>query len=202
MLVALAACSAYDASLLDGVGGSSSAGAGGTGGANGSDAGAPVADGKTCGDGLVGANEKCDTMIAAGLPGSCPTRDDCLASICPPRDLLGLGCQAECVDEPIGCGASDGCCGRSCTPLNDPDCSTECGDGVVDVALGETCEPGSVNDCPMNCDDDDPCTQDLTSGDRDNCNLVCEHRPIVRLAAGDDCCPPDGTPGNDADCAP
>lgn len=209
-IAAFWACSAYDPSLLDplderpasGAGGSGAGGAGGVGGgaggSGGADGGAPT--GEVCGDGVIGRDEKCDTSIAAGLPGACPTSDECAASSCPPQGIWGLRCQAECVDLPLTCGGLDSCCGRSCNARNDPDCSSECGNGVVDVAMGETCEPGTVNDCSPDCSDGDPCTTDVMHGSDTNCNVVCNNPPIVRLIDGDGCCPPDGHADNDDDC--
>ena len=51
----------------------------------------------TCGDGVVDANETCDTGIAPGVAGSCPTK--CIpSSACEDAKLVsGNTCSAVCV---------------------------------------------------------------------------------------------------------
>jgi hypothetical protein len=78
-----------------------------------------------CGDGLPGPGENCDTAIAAGQPGACPTScaNDypCMAT----TTLRGDACQALCVHEnPItACNNNDGCCPNGCDSNSDNDCS-------------------------------------------------------------------------------
>lgn len=229
------ACSVLDADRLDplpiqggsssnggvggvgGVGGSTPGGAGGEGGAGGaggqasSDGGEPDdPDGGAttrCGDGLVTGTELCDTDIAKGQPGACPTECPPLSE-CVLRALNGTGCRAECVVLQAHCEGDDGCCPGNCMPSNDDDCSASCGDGIVQTQQGETCEPepdgdaGDAARCPADCDDDDPCTMDVLSGSANNCNVECAHVAITALAAGDGCCPGGANMLTDADCAP
>lgn len=106
--------------------------------------------------------------------------------------------QASSCDE-VCCGAADSCCPRGCDAQSDPDCSTQCGDGVVESP--ETCEPSNrAAICPKSCDDGDRCTTDLLLGSPDNCNVRCSNTPISVPADGDGCCPPGATAANDLDC--
>jgi hypothetical protein len=184
----LAACQAYDPSLLEGSAGGS-AGGGGSAPPN-----------VACGDGVVGANERCDTGIAPGQPGACPK--DCPdLSPCLRREPSGTGCKVTCVILPVpSCGDGDGCCAPTCNKLNDPDCSASCGDQIVQAAMGETCEPNTSQPCPTTCEDGSPCTRDMLGGATHNCNVTCDNVPITDLIGGDGCCPPGGTPQADSDC--
>ena len=173
---AFAACSVYDARLIDSKPPQAvammpaagrpapAAGGGGAGGASGQ-AGADVSDhdgGEDdrdatlpttkipvdvhCGDGRVTGDEKCDIGIPAGTPGSCPTSCPELAP-CNPRAVNNSGCQAECVLLQMVCKAGDGCCPGNCTDKNDADCSSNCGDGKVQAEDGETCEAETATPC-------------------------------------------------------
>lgn len=155
-----------------------------------------------CGDGVISGPEKCDTGIAPGAPGACPSSCPPLAP-CAQRALNGSACQAECVLLELVCGARDACCPSRCEPALDVDCSPACGNGVIDVELGETCEANTSTPCPTrdaDCDDADACTQDRISGSAENCNAVCTHAPIVALSSGDGCCPANARASDDADC--
>ena len=170
-------------------------GTGGTGAGTGAGDIAPPA----CGDGMVSASELCDTAIAAGQPGACPT--DCGNATCPAMLLMGSECTAECVTVPATCGDDDACCPTGCTLSEDADCTGTCGDGIVNMAAGELCEPGTAQDCPTNCDDSDPCTSDTLSGSSQTCDAVCDHQPVAAGTAGDGCCPSGATFADDADCS-
>ena len=109
-----------------------------------------------CNDGVVTSPEKCDTAIAAGQTGACPTDrvDDCPST--PPTGSTGScysianagACQAECVGI-TGVAAcsltspTDGCCPAGCSISTDSDCTARCGDGTV--TSPEVCEPPSAN---------------------------------------------------------
>lgn len=76
-----------------------------------------------CGNGVVDLDELCDTGIAAGQPGACPTTCDD-ADACTTDTLEGTGtCQANCtftvITEPKN---GDGCCPPGATPQDDTDC--------------------------------------------------------------------------------
>jgi hypothetical protein len=75
-----------------------------------------------CGNGTVDTGELCDTAIAAGEPGACPTAcDDGLP--CTRDELVGEGCYAACSTTPITtCQGGDGCCPPGCTLSTDTDC--------------------------------------------------------------------------------
>jgi hypothetical protein len=197
-----------------GIGGSGSVGglggAGGDAGGMGGDASMQDEDAgevTRCGDGLVSGTELCDTDIEPGEPGACPAACPPL-SACVMRALNGSGCQAECVVLQAQCEDADGCCPGNCTPDNDDDCSSKCGDGVVQENEGETCEPAPSGDagddpvCPEDCDDDDACTMDVTDGSAANCNIKCERVEITALANGDGCCPNGASMLTDGDCMP
>ena len=164
-------------------------------------------DATRCGDGLVTGTEVCDTRIASGEFGACPTECPALSD-CVTRALSGVGCQAECIVLQAQCADGDGCCPNDCMPSNDNDCSSSCGDGIVQEDERETCEPEpsgeGIDDaqCPEDCDDDDACTTDVLFGSAMNCNVDCMHVGITALVDGDDCCPEGANRTNDADCMP
>jgi cysteine-rich repeat protein len=121
------------------------------------DADCPV----VCGNGLVETGEKCDTAVAAGQPGACPTLASCSdADTCTTDGLTGAGtCQATCAPHaPI----------MPC-----------CGNGAVEA--GETCDtaiPSGANGaCPQTCDDLNPCTEDASTGTA--CTAACTHVAIT-----------------------
>ena len=228
------ACSVYDPSLVQPqqraptwTAGQSAAGSGGRDGASGAatggigegaagsagdagtagamvDPGGPLEPGVLCGDGRVDSSEKCDTGIASGVPGACPT--ECEApGACQRVMLAGSGCQSECRVLTLGCIAGDRCCPAACDAAEDLDCSGMCGDGIVQADLLETCEPGSQSKpCPSlaDCEDDEPCTRDAISGSAEHCNAACTHTPITTPQAGDACCPSGANATTDSDCTP
>ena len=195
-LLACACSGIYDPALLTAPAGGAGGGVPITGGTGGG-----MMSNEGCGDGIVGGAEKCDMGIATGQFGACPTAcPDASADPCVKQALSGTGCEVECVTLPLpACGTADACCPSQCTPLNDSDCSMDCGNGVVDMMKGETCEPGTAQDCPMSCDDMDMCTTDSMTGSRQNCNVVCAHTPVTGFA-DDGCCPTGATSGDDPDC--
>lgn len=152
----------------------------------------------TCGDGVVGAHEACDTAIAPGEDGSCPVACDDMDA-CTTDTLQGSGCEATCVHGAItACTDGDGCCAPGCDATNDDDCAPTCGNGVVEP--GETCD----GDCPApSCDDGVACTVDaVVSGSAATCDLVCENTAITACIDDDGCCPAMCDVTNDDDCSP
>jgi hypothetical protein len=225
-LCGLAACRAYDPSLVE-VRRDAQAAAGANAGHSGGGPAIPTETGGSlgggfgnagssatdddggipqprCGDGRVDSGEKCDTGIPNGLPGACP--QTCQTPVtCQRFKLEGIGCQAECELIMLGCVGGDGCCPADCDPGKDSDCSGLCGDGIVQSDLGETCEiGGSEAKCPTpaDCSDDNSCTRDAVSGSADNCNAVCTHTPITSLQNDDGCCPTGADANQDNDCMP
>jgi hypothetical protein len=154
-----------------------------------------------CGNGQFESGETCDSAIAAGLPGACPT--SCPSSrACVGRQLDGqiAECSARCVDVVPPCSSTpNGCCVAGCP--GDPDCSGSCGNGVVEA--GESCDTaiaaGTPGACPTACKDNLPCTADQLVS-RGTCQARCDHLPITEVAGGDGCCPPGGNAALDADC--
>ena len=229
LLAMLTGCSAYDPNKLPkpdalspragsggrgGSGGMGGSGTAGTGGASGVGGGDVTVVG--CGDGTVAPTEKCDTKIAAGTMGACPTACPAvtMGTACVTRRLEGTACQAECVDLAGTCTNGDGCCsGPPCTSQNDDDCSASCGNGVVESQMGETCERPSMDGgvdagvdagvfCPSeaDCDDDDPCTVDSVLGSAMTCNAQCLHTEIASAVDNDGCCPKGANSIADEDC--
>jgi cysteine-rich repeat protein len=148
-----------------------------------------------CGDGEVKDDEKCDTAIAAGEPGACPTACE-TTDACKPQKLVDSNCSAACQEMPITMvGADDDCCPPGADISSDGDCRAQCGNGVVET--GETCDPpGTCGQCPTN-----PCFTARMTGSADSCNVRCEYQPIITCAASDGCCPAMCTPNNDSDCS-
>ncbi len=147
--------------------------------------------GPVCGDGIVSGNEKCDTAIAAGQTGACPTSCNPGTDPCNPVKLQGTGCQAACVATPITvavCG--DGCVTppETCEPPNTATCDATChtivqptcGNGVVDT--GETCDTaiaaGQPGACPTSCAAPNACTTS-TLQNAGTCTAACVNTPIV-----------------------
>lgn len=155
-----------------------------------------------CGNGTLDPGESCD-------PPEVPCVDECEPTeACETADLWGFeaSCTLECKRAEItNCSmASDGCCPDTCTYLDDADCMEPvCGDGSVDGE--ETCDEaipaGEPGACPASCDDNRACTDDRGGGSAADCDLRCQHVPIVECTAGDDCCPVGCTEADDADCA-
>jgi cysteine-rich repeat protein len=149
-----------------------------------------------CGDGKLSGDEVCDTGIAPGEPGACPT--DCTAvDACTPRVLQGSACSVVCVPAPItAVGFSDGCCLAGANATTDRDCPALCGNGVIEG--GETCEVGQP--CPA-CASTDPCLPTRSVGNAESCNLHCEVTPVTTCRRDDRCCPSGCTSANDNDCS-
>jgi cysteine-rich repeat protein len=156
-----------------------------------------------CGNGVVETGEQCDTGIAAGMPGACPTSCDD-SQPCTTDALVGTMCQATCTHTTITMPKNnDGCCPTGANSGNDNDCPASCGNGVVDP--GETCDtaiaPGMTGACPTACDDGDACTTDvLDSGG--TCLAACAFVPVTMPINGDGCCPSGANANNDNDCHP
>ncbi len=160
-----------------------------------------------CGDGVVTTpQETCDTAIASGNTGACPTLADCVDNdLCTEDTLAGDGtCQAYCDHSFVGCVDGDGCCDTSqCNNNTDGDCPAVCGNGVVESAGGELCDTGIASGdpgaCPTSCDDGDACTQDTLQG-AGSCQATCTYNQITRCDDGSDgCCPSGCTLQDDGD---
>ena len=105
----------------------------------------PAAD--SCGDGLLEPDEGCDTAIAAGTPGACPS--SCAnGDACHVGMLTGSRCAAKCsvvaITEHRG---GDGCCPSDANATNDSDCPPRCGNGVQES--GEACD--GTTGCDAHC---------------------------------------------------
>jgi len=175
-------------------------------GMSGADMGMSVVDsgGSQCGNGVVDTGETCDTAIAAGMAGACPTTcNDSMA--CTTDMMTGSACTAACTHTPITtAGPMDGCCPPGATPGTDPDCMAGCGNGFVDS--GETCDTaipaGMTGACPTlaSCNDGVACTTDALAGSM--CTAMCTHTAITTPSGmmSDGCCPSGATHATDVDC--
>jgi hypothetical protein len=162
-----------------------------------------------CGNGRVDPGETCDTAIAAGDPGACPSAgcDDGVACTIDTvtYTTLGNACTASCTHEAntLTSKTSDGCCPSAASKATDPDCSATCGDGIVEK--GETCDtaipPGQPGACPTpsECTVADPCAVTLLVS-IGTCQAICMHYQVTAQRSGDGCCPPGGTNAVDTDC--
>ena len=154
----------------------------------------------TCGDGVVQADELCDTAIGAGLPGACPTvcsdGDPCTTDL-----LLSAGtCSATCVHLRVtDFVAGDACCPPGADFTVDPDCAPICGDGVVERPV-ESCDYAAAGSCPTSCPAAGSCTAVVLRGSPASCTASCVSTPIVDCVSGDQCCPPGCTAATDSDC--
>jgi len=114
-----------------------------------------------CGDGIVETGEFCDTAIAPGEPGACPTECQ-TGDTCNLETLVEPGtCQAHCdvttITDPAD---GDGCCPPRGNAINDDDCDPVCGNGV--------CEEGETTpNCPADCE----CSADSECNDLYVCTL-------------------------------
>jgi hypothetical protein len=161
----------------------------------------------TCGNGTVDVGETCDTAIAPGAPGACPSGATCDdGDPCTYDVVRSAGtCAAVCAHVPITeqSGANrDGCCPAGAWHAADADCPSACGDGRLDP--DEDCDPGlpasDAHACPRACDDGDPCTLDVRQGSA--CHVKCVSTQITVFVSGDGCCPAHATSRTDRDCAP
>jgi hypothetical protein len=157
----------------------------------------------TCNNGTVEAGESCDTKIAPGLPGACPTPGACsVPDPCTITLLVSAGtCQALCLHYQVSDPRpGDGCCPPGGTSATDSDCPALCGDGVRQT--NESCDTGIVSpnpgSCPQSCDDGNACTTDFLVGS--GCNTTCAHVAITAPISGDGCCPMGATRATDSDC--
>ncbi len=142
-----------------------------------------------CGDGVLDEGEACD--------GDCPTSCDDLTNMCGTYELVGSAadCSAACEFRPVACGAADGCCPAGCDASNDPECSNECGNGVVEDP--EICDGA----CPATCDDGNACTTDVMDGSPSTCDATCRNTSITACVDGDGCCPNGCDSSTDGDCS-
>lgn len=170
----------------------------------GGDAAAPLPVMPNCGNGKLDAGETCDTEIAAGQPGACPT-DQCNDGLTCTRDLkMGSGCHVECQHQEILVSVpGDGCCPAMGNHETDEDCSATCGNGLVDPqeACDKTIRDGQPGFCPSieACNDQDPCTMDRLISAA-TCSSRCTNQAIVNAINGDGCCPANATTSLDDDC--
>ncbi|NIR40291.1 MAG: hypothetical protein GWN73_32630, partial [Actinobacteria bacterium] len=156
-----------------------------------------------CGDGIVGAGEMCDTGIADGETGACPTSCDD-GDPCTDDALEGSACTSICtitrITENI---TGDMCCPEGSLPADDGDCAGECGNATVEA--GETCDiaiaDGNPGACPTSCDDGVACTADAIMNE-DSCAVMCTTTVIEATDDGSDgCCPAGATNDTDSNCS-
>jgi len=129
-----------------------------------------------CGNGLVESRggELCDTGIAAGSPGACPTLADCDDNEgCTVDTLQQAGtCQALCDYAPIttcNLTVGDGCCPATCDAQTDIDCGG-CGNGVLEGSYGEECDDGNsdnMDTCSNSCTGNNGTIGDTCLGNND-----------------------------------
>lgn len=158
----------------------------------------------TCGNGVVESGESCDTAIAPGQVGACPS--SCAdASTCTNDILVSRGtCNARCAYVAIiSASSGDGCCPAGANAATDGDCPAQCGDGLVS-APKETCDkaiaPGLPGACPTSCPVGAGCQRGSLTGDAATCTSRCVSAPVQACASGDGCCPTGCTRRNDDDC--
>ena len=160
-----------------------------------------------CGNSVVETGETCDTGIASGMSGACPTTNSCDdGDACTVNAVSNDGtCTAACDFSQTlqpDLNSSDGCCPSGATSATDVDCLASCGNGVLDP--GENCDTdisSGAGSCPTACNDNDDCTTDnlVQPG---TCNAECTATPITNPANGDSCCPSGANANNDNDCDP
>ena len=102
----------------------------------------------SCGNGVLEANEKCDTGIKSG-PGKCKTLKDCDDNDpCTIDTIIGAGCSSECKNTPRQPDATkkDGCCPKGHSSKTDADCLPPCGpdktENCVNPCKDVTCPTG------------------------------------------------------------
>ena len=148
---------------------------------------------KSCGDGIVDSNEKCEPKHAEKpCPSECDDGDPCTADM-----LSGEAdkCTAQCVHRQITASASDQCCPAGANANTDPDCAAKCGNGVVEG--DEKCD----GKCPTStsCRGSSGCMRQVLSGA--DCSAQCTTLEIKELQGGDGCCPSGANANTDSDCA-
>lgn len=149
-----------------------------------------------CGDGQVTGDETCDSAIAVGAEGACPTACEG-GEPCAPLVLKGSDCQVECAPEPITAQrAQDSCCPEGANTLTDSDCAQLCGNGVLEGT--ETCDPPGT--CPT-CTTDDACLPQTMMGSAETCDVRCTSAPVSACQDDDACCPSGCSTRSDADCS-
>lgn len=137
-----------------------------------------------CGDGVVESGEICDTAIAQGDPGACPTACDNPAE-CTVEELVNFGtCLAQCnvVNNITDPADDDGCCPPGANANNDNDCPSVCGNDACEpkenevvcpadcdaVCGNDLCEP---SESPIICPSDCPCTDQSECDDGEFCTF-------------------------------
>ncbi len=94
--------------------------------------------GAVCDNGVLESGETCDPI--SSCPTDCDDNDVCTTDI---MNGSPSTCNVVCGNQPItNCGGAEGCCPSDCNANNDPDCSPECGNGVVES--GEECDDGNT----------------------------------------------------------
>ncbi|MFT5354684.1 MAG: hypothetical protein ACI9KE_001891 [Polyangiales bacterium] len=156
-----------------------------------------------CGDGVVSGAEQCDTDIAEGEEGACPT--ECPnEDLCISATLAGTACSATCEESMITEFVDDDmCCPEGGTPDDDNDCrENPCGNGMVDI--GEVCDTaipaGEVGACATTCDDGIACTSDDVTNEG-TCAASCLFAPVTEPNDDDMCCPAGAVFADDNDCS-
>jgi cysteine-rich repeat protein len=137
-----------------------------------------------CGDGKLNGDEQCDTKIAAGKTGACPTSCPAI-NACTPQVVVGSACTAHCEPMPITAfKAGDGCCPPGGDMTLDSDCPKVCGNGVLEA--GETCDP--IASCPS-CSSTNACLMAVALGSAQLCTAACDLVQVTSCVNGDGCCP-------------
>jgi hypothetical protein len=155
-------------------------------------------DQERCGNSVVDRGERCDVAIAVGKGGACPEgcsgREGCVQ-----RVLVGTQCSARCMEVRITRAIpDDGCCPSEATAVQDNDCASSCGNGVVE--RGERCDPPETCATKDDCVSAEPCQHAKYVGDPKQCTAACELSPIQACVAGDKCCPAGCNGEKDGDC--
>jgi hypothetical protein len=161
-----------------------------------------------CGNGAVDSGETCDTAIAPGLAGACPTRCQD-GDACTSDQLISAGtCHARCdharITDPTW---GDGCCPPGANAALDRDCGPSCGNRVVEGSGGERCDKGiaagAPGACPTSCPELPPgCARASLTGDAEACTARCSVETVTACVDGDGCCPPGCDAAGDDDCRP
>ena len=160
----------------------------------------PDIDPALCGNGVIDGAEACDTAIAAGQPGACPTGCEGGAS-CATVRLEGTDCAAACVTAPLAeCVNGDGCCGDGCSAADDDDCDPVCGNTILEP--GELCDPSESCPSEASCADSSACTAETVSGSAASCDAACVISDITLCVSGDGCCPSSCTNATEATAPP